>query len=437
MTERTGVRRGASLLVSLVVAAAVAALVASGVLAAAGDLDPSFSHDGKVRTPVGGGNSGAAAVAIDSQGRIVLAGASQPASASGTSIAVIRYRPNGTLDPTFSGDGKVITSMGPSVNGADMAIDSQGRIVVVGTRIVSGDRDFAVVRYRPNGTLDSTFSHDGKQTTDFGTADDGANAVAIDGQDRVIAGGTAGPIEQGHFTLTRYRTNGTLDPSFSGDGKQKTRIKDASDIRGLAIDSQGRIVAAGGAFDGVQSDFALARYRPNGSLDPAFQGGTVLTQIGASDDIVHDLTIDDQDRPVAVGQAQEGSARINVAAARYRTDGSADPTFSHDGKTITHVGVDDSAAFGVTMDARGRAVVAGFGQGSTFILASEFAVARYRANGSLDPTFSGDGQKLTSFSSFGDSASGIAIDARGRLVLGGGASTSATENDFAAVRYLG
>jgi uncharacterized delta-60 repeat protein len=424
-------------IVSLLTAALVTAALtlAAGALAAGGDLDSTFSHDGKVKTPIGSGDDLARGMAIDSQGRIVVAGSAQAGSTY--EIGIARYRPNGALDRTFSGDGKVMAPIGPNSDAGGVAIDSQDRIVVAGSTSsgsgsVSGNRAFAIARYRTNGSPDPTFSGDGRTTTDFSGAQDAAADVAIDSHGRIVAGGSIGG-EPADFAVARYRPNGSLDPAFSGDGKTTTHIRASADIRSLAIDSQDRVIAAGSSFNGSQSDFAIARYRANGSLDPDFShDGTTITPFGAANDSAYGVTIDSQDRAVAVGQTLNGMA-TNFALARYRANGSLDQGFSHDGRTITSIGSSHDSAYSVAIDPQGRIVAAGSGANGFY---SDFALARYRANGSLDSTFSGDGKKMTSFGSFGDSAVGVAIDAQARIVAAGIASDG-SQGDFAVARYVG
>ena len=188
-----------------------AAVIAAGGMpalasAAPGDLDVSFSGDGKQTTDFGGADV-ASAVAVQADGKLVVAGTSDG------NFALARYGVDGALDPSFSGDGLVTTDLGGTDDGQGVAIQADGKIVVVG----SSDGNFALARYTAGGGLDPSFSGDGLQTTDFGAAD-GATAVAIQGDGRIVVGGSSG----GDFALARYDAAGELDPSFSGDGKQTT-----------------------------------------------------------------------------------------------------------------------------------------------------------------------------------------------------------------------
>src|SRR5215208_3588985 len=267
---------------ALIAVVAAALLLPPGALAAAGSLDPMFSGDGRQTTVFGPGNSRAEAVAIQPDGKIVAVG-----TAAGARFAVARYSLNGSLDPTFSGDGRHTTDFAGDRAGAyAVATQADGRIVVVGTAGASGllPGNFALARYNPNGSLDKSFSGDGKQTTDFGGYD-GATGVALQGNGKIVAAGYTADRARAaaDFALARYNRNGSLDPTFSGDGKQTTRFADGDDqAYGVAIQADGKIVAAGGgSLYSYPSNFALARYRSNGSLDPTFSGdGRRTTDFG-------------------------------------------------------------------------------------------------------------------------------------------------------------
>jgi uncharacterized delta-60 repeat protein len=187
-------------------------------------------------------------------------GASQCSTSHHDDFALARYNANGTLDTTFSGDGKQTTDFA----GFGVAIQTNGRIVAVGTTDFTGG-DFALARYNPNGTLDTTFSGDGKQTTDFGFgANDEATSVVLQGDGKIVAAGFASGGATGRdFALARYNPNGSLDVSFSGDGRRRTDFGGSDRANAVALQGA-RIVAAGIGFGtGGTSDFALARFLGN------------------------------------------------------------------------------------------------------------------------------------------------------------------------------
>ena len=183
----------------------------------------------------------------------------QSFSTTGAGVfALARYNADGSLDPNFSGDGKERTVFGAGAT--DVTLQPDGKLVVVGG---AGDQYDApglrVARYNPNGSLDTSFSGDGKQTTDFGGSG-GATGMALESGGKIIAVG-AGGAGAGNFALARYNPNGSLDTSFSGDGRQMTNFGGSDRANGVALQSGGRIVAVGiGLGTDFTNDFVLARY---------------------------------------------------------------------------------------------------------------------------------------------------------------------------------
>ena len=193
-----------------------------------------------------------------------------------------------------------------------MVLQTNGKIVVAGH---AGD-DFALARYNTNGSLDTTFSGDGKQTTDFGDSD-GANAVGLQADGRIVAVGFTGGGVNSAFALARYNPNGSLDTSFSGDGKQTTGFGGFARANGVAIKSTGRIIVAGGG--GASGDFAIARYNPTGSLDTSFSGdGKQTTDFGGAGERANAVALQGDGNIVAAGVGLGAYATRDFALARYK-----------------------------------------------------------------------------------------------------------------------
>jgi uncharacterized delta-60 repeat protein len=268
-----------------------------------GSLDTSFGPIGSgkvVETPVRSGfgyGYGARAVAIQPDGKIVLAG-----QAGDFHFAVVRLLPNGLPDTTFSGDGLVRDfggGFGDESFATDLVIQRDGKIVVVGQNddgLLFHDQDFAVARYLPNGKVDTTFGtpvlgglRTGKLSIGFG-GHEYASSVAIDYNGtlftnphygKIVVAGTA-DAGDGRFAVARLRTNGTLDTGFDGDGKLTTAFPGATaaSANGVVALPGGRVVAVGAVSIGGVRTAALAAYRSDGTLDPAFNGvGRVLSPI--------------------------------------------------------------------------------------------------------------------------------------------------------------
>jgi uncharacterized delta-60 repeat protein len=387
-----------------------------------GSLDTSFSGNGRQRTDFGGDADGATGVALQADGKIVVVGDTGARDESFSDFAFARYNPNGSLDASFSGDGKQTTDFGDFDLARGVALQANGKIVAVGVEFSAGG-DFALARYNPNGTLDPSFSGDGKQTTDFLGGFSGANGVALQGDGKIVAAGGRDTATSRDFALARYNPNGTLDPSFSGDGRQTTDFGDFDQANGVALQANGKIVAVGRG--GTTDDFTVARYNPNGSLDTSFSSdGKQTTDFGDFDQ-ANGVALQGDGKIVAVGIA---STANDFALARYNPNGTLDPSFSGDGKQTTDFG-GFAQANGVALQADSKIVAVGFGGAS----AVDFALARYNPNGTLDTSFSGDGKQTTN-SPGDEEATGVALQTDGKIVAVGHAGGNATD-DFALARY--
>jgi len=412
----------------LFVSIAVALLLGIGQVAPAyaapGDLDTSFSGDGMQTTDFNGSADKVYAVAIQSDGRIIAAGYS--ASIDGDlDFALARYNVLGALDSNFDGDGKVTTDffgMDDAVN--DIAIQPDGKIVVAGYAETSTNSDnFAVARYNPDGSLDTSFSGNGRASIDFNSGFDSAQSVAIQSDGKIVAGGVADSTAASDFGVIRLNSDGSLDTGFNSDGKQTTDFGGTDYSSGLALQSNGKIVLAGWTSTGALYDFALARYNLNGSLDTTFSfDGMVTTDFSGENDYAYDVVVQPDGNIVAAGVATF-STDENFGLARYLTDGTLDTSFGGgNGRTNTNFGGDDKAKT-LLLQPNGRLVAVGE-SGTT-----NFALSRYDTAGTIDTTFSGDGIVLTNFPG---TAEGGALQADGKIVAGGVSSF-----DFALARYDG
>jgi uncharacterized delta-60 repeat protein len=225
-----------------------------------GRLDPGFGDGGVVRTAISTVQDDfAEALVLQPDGKLVAGGVSL-----GTGFALARYLPDGSLDTGF-GSGGIVTTPGTDWI-HDLALQPDGKLVAAGTIFEEPYLDFAVARYRSDGTLDSRFGTDGIARIDFLGGHDFANAVALLRDGRIVAAGGAGPPASGFsvFALARYRSDGTLDQRFGTGGRLTTDFGGASYASGLAVQRDGRLVAAGVAAPGPSisyGDFALARYQ--------------------------------------------------------------------------------------------------------------------------------------------------------------------------------
>jgi len=405
----------------LVAAILPAVLIASPASAAPGDLDPAFGGDGRITTDLGA-DEVLQDMAIQADGKIVAVGST--GAGDRLDFLVVRYNPDGSLDATFGGDGTVTTSFASSIAVARaVVVQPDGKLVVAGS-----DGSVVLARYNPDGSLDNSFDGDGRAT---GPARAAALDVAIQADGKIIVAGTQPFGTTSGGFLARFNADGSLDPTFGFGGT----VGDTTwENVALAVQPDGKVVVAGHARYGpgscfVFSDYVLKRRNPDGSLDTTFDGdGTFRTNFGYT--FQSDFCGGPGGDARATAVALQPDGRIVAAArvgpgyvlVRHNTNGSLDPTFGGDGT----VGVDFPVnALAVQPD--GRIVVAGGADG-------DFALARYNPDGSLDTTFDGDGMARTDFGG-DDSAEAVAIQADGKVLAGG--TTRGPGADFALARYLG
>ncbi len=392
-------------------------------LLAAGDLDPQFGSAGVRITEFDNESAIAFDVAIQpDDDKIVVVGLAGNGSQDTQDFAIARYNPDGNLDPTFDADGQLRTDFNSLNDKAKaLAIQDDGKIVVVGTVHVVGSQvdQLAVVRYNSDGSLDASFATGGKfVTTFFGQAND--VAIQDDGKIVVVGKGFL-PFTGQDFLVARFLTDGTLDPTFNS-GLVLTNIplfasSGVDTAEGVAIQDDGKIVVVGStqSYDFSIAHFAAARYLPDGSLDPNFGVGGIVTTAFSSHDEARAVAIQADDRIVVAGTTD-----VAFALARYLEDGTLDPDFDDDGKvTSSFPGYGHSGATDLAIQKNGRIVAVG--SASQPGTGSGFALARYQADGSLDPSLGGDGRVITEqVGSQGlTAAHGVAIQSDGKIVAAG------------------
>jgi uncharacterized delta-60 repeat protein len=410
----------------------------TSIAAADGDLDSTFGSGGKVITDFSGRSNGANAIALQADGRIVIAGSALSA-AGPPDFAVARYNSDGSLDASFGSGGRVTTDFaGRSDNAAALTVQPDGKILVAGGADMAGTQiDFALVRYNSNGSLDSTFGAGGKVTTDFNGGLDAVSSIVLQTDGRIVVAGFATAGDP-HMALARYNTNGTLDLSFGSAGKVVTNINGTRDFaNALAIQSDGKLVAAGSTLTALGSFvmFALARYNPDGSLDATFgSGGKVTTQVvsgDGEDDEIFALAIQPDGRILAAGRANFAQ---DFGLARYQTNGALDTAFGTNGVVTTDFNGSIDRALGMVLQIDGKIVLAGAANlttGST----GDFGLARYNSNGSLDSTFGAGGKVVTDFGGHVDTARGVVLQSDNKIVAAG-STAGISDSDIGVARYL-
>ncbi len=351
-----------------------------------GSLDSSFNGDGSLNTLVSYPDF-TSSVIVQPDGKLVVAGYKYSSSIN-TDFNLVRYNSNGSLDASFDGDGKVTTAVGTLSDFANSVLmQSDGKLVVAGYSYnSSGNKNMSLVRYNSNGSLDSSFNGTGKIITSVGSFPSEANVVIAQANGKlVVAGYSFNSSGNTDFALLRYNSNGSLDTTFDLDGKVTTSLGAISGyVNAVVMQADGKIVAAGYSSNATgNNDFVLVRYNANGSLDTSFDGdGKVITSVGAFSDYANSIIVQPDGKLVVAGYSYNASAYKDFSIVRYNANGSLDTSFDTDGKVITSVSNLDDYAQSVVLQADGKLLVTGTSN-------NDFALVRYNSNGSLDTSFTG------------------------------------------------
>ena len=276
------------------------------------------------------------------------------------------------------------------------------------------------------GDMDATFGGTGKVTTAIGgTGSDIIRSMAMQGDGRIVAAGYSYNGGNVDFALARYNADGSLDTTLGGTGKVTTSFGSGGAVgRSVAVQGDGKLVVAGNSYNAGNVDFALARYNADGSLDTSFgAAGKVITDFAGSNDHAQSMALQSDGKIVVAGFCASGTI-YRIAVARYDHDGSLDATFGSSGKLTTMIG-SSSLGASVVIQSDGKILVAG---SSTLGL----TLVRYLGDGALDSELGGTGIVTTAGIGGGE---GVAVQSDGKILVAG---TAADGNDgaFALVRYL-
>ena len=255
---------------------------------------------------------------------------------------MVRYNADGSLDTTFGTGGKVLTPVGTGTSndiGNSLTVQEDGKIIVAGYGGGSDGTDFAVVRYNADGSLDTTFGTGGTgkilTPVGAGTSNDFGNSVTVQADGKIVVAGYGASSQAGNdFAVVRYTANGTLDTTFGTGGKIVTPIGAGTSndyAYSVTVQADGKIIVAGQGFGiGTSNDFAVVRYTANGTLDTTFgPGGTARSSPRSAPAriLFKSVIVQADGKIVVAGYGQGSGTGYDFAVVRYNADGSLDTTF--------------------------------------------------------------------------------------------------------------
>jgi len=416
------------------------------VQAAAGGLDPTFGVGGKVTTDLFGGSDYAGGAVIQPDGKIIVVGSGVGPNEPG-GLVLVRYNTDGSLDLTFGSGGRAISSIGIIPNSA--ALQADGKIVLAGSAASIG---FGLQRYNGDGSLDLSFGTGGTVTTQIsGLFFSAANAVAVQPNGKIVAAGLVDTNfifrQKPDFAIVRYNSDGTLDSTFGAGGKVTTDFLGFDDVaESVAVQADGKIIAAGFAgltnFPLTLHQFSVARYNINGTLDSTFGvGGKLRPFLFGGHDEANAVALLSNGQIIVAGFATNNNlpSITDFAMTRLNGNGSTDSSFGSGGKVATDFGSEFDSANSIGMQPDGKIVLVGVVSKGPSQDETDFAVARYNADGSLDQTFGSGGKVTTDFFGHNNIARVALLQRDGKIVAMGTADRADrfVSGDFALARYLG
>lgn len=387
----------------------------------AGTLDVTYGPNGTgiTTTAIGRSNTLTCIAALPDNSIIGVGNVSVIDSVSG----ICKYTSLGSLDSSFNGTGYQQLSIGTTTQLQAVALQADNK-AVVGGYTMNDISTFALARFDTQGALDTTFGGTGYITTDI-SGGSSINAIIIQPDGKIVAGGVAGQGTPG-FALARYNTDGSLDQTFGNNGTALLNLGYTSTINALALQSDGKIVAAGFAWNYVTDICALARFNSDGSVDETFGNqGIVTTSIGMASR-AEAVAIQADGTIIIGGYTTNNRTHYSFALARYDTNGNLDSSFNGTGIVITHTNY-SSQIQALAIQSDGNILAGGWNFGA---LATQFALARYLPSGLLDETFGTQGITLTTIGASAQINS-LALQTDGAIIAAGSSDTNA-----ALARYL-
>lgn len=412
-------------------------LTFSSIKAQSGVLDNSFGTGGFVITDVQGNFDGGTSIALQADQKILVAGWSD--NGSDTDFAIIRYLPDGILDNTFGNMGIVTTDFAGNTDvGQSIVLQSDGKFIVAGYTFNGGNWDFAISRYNPNGSLDNTFNMDGKTTIPIITNEnDFAYAICIQNDEKILVGGNCGNnLSNNDAAIVRFNVDGSLDNSFGGSGIVITNVGvDINRCLDIATQTDGKILVSGSSRNAIYDhDMTLIRYNIDGTLDTSFDSDGKVTLDFGSGKHDHGQSLAIQpDGKIIMGGTSLDTYTSDFALARFNQDGSLDNTFGAGGKVITNISSTYDLGKSLILQPDGKIILTGYSYNGSN---NDLALACYNNDGSLDNTFGTNGIVTTDLGGNYDSGLSSQMQSDGKILIAGWTS-SLSDIDFVLARYSG
>ncbi len=415
------------------------------LLSAVGSLDQSFGNNGMAVVDFGT-EAYAAQVAIQADGKIVAVGGTKTASTpAGDDWSIARLNIDGSLDTSFASDGKMLIDFDGDYDEAfTVLIQSDNKILIGGDVTIDGDQNGAILRLNPDGSRDATFGDNGLvivnyySSSDSGRSADTIRQLRFDAQGRIVAAGTAASGTGDQFAVARFNADGSPDLTFGSGGRMTTAFQGTSSndqVQGMVIGPDGKMVVVGQRAISSQTDWAIMRVNPNGSLDSTFgTGGRVTYDWYGGSDMAWGVALTGGGKILVTGEVTK-SGQYAIGLAQFNSNGTFDTSFGGDGTGRVlndHNPSQPDVPRDVLVQPDGRILVIG----RLFNGTSDAGIIRYTAAGVADTSFHPNGETWTDYQGNFDTAEGLALDPAGRIVVAVEAKNSSGHINFIVQRFV-
>ncbi|MBI2723023.1 MAG: T9SS type A sorting domain-containing protein [Bacteroidetes bacterium] len=400
-----------------------------------GDLDNTFGTGGIVKPVIGTGKNRANSVVVQNDGKLLVGGSNYIGPAA--DFLVSRYNTDGSLDNTFGTGGYSQIDINNSGDLAySLVLQTDGKILVGGSTGTGGsvDGNFALCRLNANGSLDNSFGVGGKVITSLGPNSDIILSLTIQPDNKIVAVGFTYGAQNTDFAMARYNADGTLDAGFGMAGLVTTTVSVADDIASSVIlQPDGKLVVGGYYRNGTYDDCVLIRYNINGTIDNTYGvNGKTLISFSNFNDYLQDMVLQTDGKIVVAGSHTSSGSFSNFALARVNTNGTLDTSFGVNGKITYGITQTISGASSVLIQPDGKIIASG---ASSVNATFDFCIRRYNSDGSADNTFGVQGKVMTPVGNSTDEIMAAALQSDGKLVVAGYATDSLTGVNTALARY--
>lgn len=342
---------------------------------------------------------------------------------------VTRYNADGTIDNSFATNGTGYAPDSTSISSFSAVMQPDGKIIVCGDYYNGAGYNFRLTRFKADGSVDSSFGTNGRVSTPVGTGtvdNIGRNVLLQSDGKIILAGGTRfnGNYD---FIVLRYKTDGQLDSTYGTNGMTIAAPSAMDDnAYAIAMQQDGKVVQVGDHYDGTTWSLVVLRYDTSGHLDNTFgTGGQVIMPVGSADIYGYSVLVQRSSQKIVVGAY---SVTYGNTLLRFGSDGTLDNSFGNSGMSYRSFNVSDHANFIDTLS-DGQIILA-----NRSTLNNTYAFAKFSSDGLLDTTIGDSGMVVATVNAGYDYSTTLAIDGSNHIVIGGYNNT-ANGNNIVMARF--